>query len=154
MHVVDTHTLSIVYRLLHLAGMGILLGGALVVAIELLARHALADRRPLDDAVRYEWLFWPVLAVQVLTGTGNVGVMGSGATGAETSWGGFLAVKLLLVLAVLILSAVRTALVARLVAQPDVPLAPRGARIVGGAYVGTALGVGAVVLLAVRLAHG
>lgn len=153
MHILDTHTLSSTYRLLHLVGMAVLLGGAIHVAAQSVARASEECDGLLVAAARYEWLFWPVVALQVLTGIGNVGVKGSAVPGPATPWGTFFTIKLILVLLALALSLVRTGLVVELSGTPA-PLVRRGAKLVQLAYVGTAAVLGAIVLIAVRLAHG
>ncbi len=146
-------TLSITYRLLHLLGMGVFVGGAVGVAMAALGATA-ARTRLLDLALRYERLFWPVLAIQVLTGVGNIGVLGHSAPGPATAWGGWLALKFIAIGVVVVASLVRTFAVAWLVAEPDRVLAATGLSWFGRLYWASAALLAAVVFLAVRLAHG
>jgi putative copper export protein len=152
MHLVDPHTLAISYRLVHLAGMAALLGGALWVTLGALGADG--PSAVLVAARRYEWLFWPLLALQVLTGIGNVALSGKGSLGPETAWGGFLLGKLGAVLAVLLLALLRSLVVAHLVDGGPAPLDRTGARRLGGLYLASTLSLATVVLFAVRLAHG
>jgi len=149
----DPATLSITYRLLHLLGMGVLVGGAVVVAWSA-AGAAAAQTRLLDLAVRYERLFWPVLAIQVLTGVGNIGALGQTLPGPATAWGGWLALKFIAIGVVVVASLVRTFAVAWLVTEPDRVLVGRGQAWFGRLYWASATLLAAVVFLAVRLAHG
>ena len=154
MHPFDAHTLSIIYRLLHLVGMAILVGGAVFVAAPTVTGMPERQWRLVDAAARYEGLFWPIIALQVLTGIGNLGVLGASVPIPTSEWGTFLAIKLTLVLFALFLSLIRTGLVAQLIATPGASLLPPGARLLRSAYLGTALVLGLVVFMAVRLAHG
>jgi hypothetical protein len=132
--------------------MASLLGGASLLA---LVAHSnfLRPRRVLTIACRYEWLFWIVVAAIVLTGVGNVGLLGAAAMGPGSHWGDTLTVKLTLVVALLVLSLFRTALVVRL-ATIRQGLSRAGALLVEGAYATTAAGVAAITYYAVRMAHG
>lgn len=124
--------LHVLVRLVHTLGMGVLLGGALLVA---------ALRDPVPAARAYEWTFWGAMGVQVLTGVGNLGAVGD--PGPATTWGTIFTWKLALVLVLLAGSA------ARLLARPR--LAARGLRWAYGATAGFLALIGA---LAVVLAHG
>ena len=125
----DVH---VAVRLVHTLGMGVLLGGALVVAMA---------RDPRAAAVPYEWAFWIAMGVQVATGVGNVGALGD--PGLATRWGLTFAWKLGLVVALLLASA------ARALALPR--MGPRAMRVWYGA---TAAGIAAIGGVAVVLAHG
>lgn len=157
MHLVDPHTLELAYLLLHLVGMAVLLGGALMVALVPVGAGPASDDPAgslLGGAARYERLFWVIVALQVLTGIGNAGMLGSAMPGPATAWGGLFTVKLALVLAVLVASLVRLGVVARIIGTPGARMTERGCRLLRSLYLGTALFFGAVVLLAVRLVHG
>lgn len=176
-HIIDPNVLRITYRLLHLLGMAVLVGGAVAVAMHGSVRDdeqrgvaprdgvvaggaARAAATPIDvrtmlaAAARYERLFWPVLMVQVLTGVGNVGVMGSRAPGTGGPWGDLFGTKLLLVGVVLAASFVRTGVVALRLADPYAGLSARGARVLRIGYGATAVALGVIVLLAIGMAHG
>lgn len=153
MHAIDPHTLSVAYRLIHALGMSVLLGGAIVVAAGF-GRGAGSAAGAIHAAAWYERLFWPVIAIQVLTGVGNVGMLGASAPGPDTPWGGFFALKLGVVGVALVASTVRTGAVVQLLAQPSAVLSARQDAVLRGLYAATAVLVGVVVFLAVRLAHG
>lgn len=120
-------------RWLHVLAMATMLGGALLLA--------LARERPLAQARAYEAAFWAAAGVAVLTGVGNVGEYGEGVPVAATRWGRALGVKLALVGALLVGSALRTLVVSR-------GAAPRGA------YASTAAALAVIALVAEVLAHG
>ncbi len=125
----DVH---VAVRLVHTLGMGVLLGGAVLVA-------SLRDPAPASRA--YEWAFWVAMGVQVLTGVGNLGAVGD--PGPATTWGTLLTWKLALVLLLLVASALR------LLARPRLK-----APALRWAYGGTALLLAIIGGLAVVLAHG
>jgi len=129
--------LSLTIRAVHVAAAATLLGGAVLLA-------ALPRARAMRDAaVAYEWMFWPLLGVLVLAGVGNLGAFGSGLPAPGSAWGGRLTAKLLLVVVLLALSAVRTlALVLGC-----------GPRVLGALHTLTAALLAAVLALAEVLAH-
>lgn len=103
-------TLSLVVRFVHVLGMAVVLGGALFAWDGFRSGPAASD--PLRRATRYEWAFWGVLAAMLVTGIGNLAAVG--APPPSTTWGTVLAVKLLLVLALVVGSFLRTLVVLRL----------------------------------------
>lgn len=164
MHLIDPNVLRLSYRLLHLLGMAVLVGGAVAVAIHGAGRGGAEQRDGAGDAgdaramlyaaARYERLFWPVLAVQALTGIGNVGLMGPQAPGLGGPWSVLFGAKLLVIIVVLATSLVRTGLVAQLLAEPDRRLSDHGSRVLRIGYGASAVALSAVVLLAIGMAHG
>lgn len=94
-------------RALHVIGMALLLGGA--AGAWFVVREDLAD--PLGVALRYEWLFWGAFGVMVVTGVGNLAAVG--APGPATDWGRVFLVKILVVLAFVVGSLLRTLAVVR-----------------------------------------
>ena len=149
-------TVSVLIRWVHVAAMAVVLGGALLVwAMSLrVARLDLAEHGRLLMALaeRYERLFWLALGLLVMTGLGNLGAFGAALPAPATAWGGRLGLKLICVLVLFIFSLVRTLVVTRLGLAAESGVA-RMARLFPALYGGTALGVGAIVLLAVVLAH-
>ncbi len=150
------HLLSLAVLWVHIAAMAIILGGAVLL-------WALSCRSPSDDrsgdrpdlllfiARRYEWLFWAAMGTLVMTGVGNLGAFGAGLPGRDTAWGGTLAAKLLAVLLFVVLSLVRTFVVARLSAVRS--LAAVTDRSIQVAYAGTALFTAGIAGLGVLLAN-
>lgn len=136
--------LHLLVRTVHVLGMVALLGGS---AFAWNALRADPDSVPL---IQYEWLFWGTMGVMLVTGVGNLGALG--APGPATRWGTVLTVKLALVLALVVGSAVRTLVVERLHARDGVTPAACGP--LRRLYAATALALLAVVALAEVLAHG
>lgn len=149
-------TLSLWVRWLHVAAMALALGGALLVWGAALRPTepgpAAHGRLLLALAPGYEALFWLAVGLLVMTGVGNLGAFGVGLPVPASAWGQRLGLKLLAVLALLLFSLVRTVLVVRLAAGGEADLA-RAARLAPALYGGTAVGLGAITLLAVFLAH-
>jgi uncharacterized membrane protein len=137
--------LHLVVRLVHVLGMAALVGGSAATW------YALRTDLPhsLRLATRFEWLFWASLGLMVVTGVGNLGTLGPPAP--ETRWGTILTVKLLVVLAVGLGSAVRSLAVGRLRAR-GADAAARG--VLRRLYAATAWSLVLVVGLAEVLAHG
>jgi hypothetical protein len=140
-----SQSLHLAIRTLHVLGMALVLGGA--VGVWAAARRAVSDLRTL--ATTYEWLFWAAIGVVVLTGVGNLGALG--APGPSTRWGTTFLLKLPLVIALVVGSAIRTLALVR--ADPTVPdgaLAAWGQR----AYGLTTVVLLGLVVVAEVLAHG
>ncbi|WP_276270800.1 CopD family protein [Haloarcula litorea] len=139
---------SLAVRTLHVLAVAVLVGGtaALWYGYRSGALSTLAPART------YEWLFWGALGVVVLTGVGNLGALGP--PGPGTDWGRTLLLKLLVVLAVVLGSAVRTLAVVRTAdgsaLRPEAGHPGPFAR----AYGATAGALAALVVLAEVLAHG
>jgi hypothetical protein len=154
---IDPQVFSLLDRYVHVASMALVLGGALLLCA-LSVRPAPSQpealqRLMLFAAGRYELLFWLALGALVLTGVGNLGAFGAALPVESTAWGQKFAVKLSLVLLFVLLSLVRTLLVARLGAlrADALPALPALFRT---AYGGTLLFGLLILFLAVSLAHG
>ena len=91
-------------RTLHLAAMAVMAGGSA------LCLWALARRAPGASALLagYEWLFWGALGASVASGVGNVGSMAAALPDAGSRWGAAFAAKILIALAALPVSLLRT----------------------------------------------
>jgi putative copper export protein len=137
--------LSLAVRTLHVLTMAVLVGGTLAVWYGY-RTEAVTDP---SLARRYEWSFWAALGVLVVTGVGNLGAVG--APGPATAWGRTFLVKLVLVLAVVVGSAVRTLAVVHVT---DDPAGAVQSPVVGRLYGATTVALVAVVVLAEVLAHG
>jgi hypothetical protein len=145
--------LHVLVRLVHVAGMAVLLGGAVLAWAQL--RTGTDD--PLATAAAYEWLFWGAVGLVVLTGVGNLGAMAPAVPGPGTDWGLTFAVKLAGVVGLLAGSLVRTLAVARWRALVDGSRErPRSAsrERLPAVYAATAGYLLALVALAEVLAHG
>jgi uncharacterized membrane protein len=146
--------LGLFVRWAHVVGMAAILGGALLVWW-LTARPSRTDANSgarLEIAQRYEWIFWAAIGVQAMTGVGNLGAFGQGLPAPTTGWGLRLTVKLVVVLALALLSVPRTLVVALLMNRPA---AESGrSQVVPSLYAATVMLVLVVVGLAVWLAHG
>ncbi|MFC7019903.1 MULTISPECIES: CopD family protein [Haloarcula] len=138
--------LSLAIRTLHVLTMAVLVGGTLAVWYGY-RTEAVTD---LSLARRYEWSFWAALGVLVVTGVGNLGALG--APGPATAWGRTFLVKLVLVLAVVVGSAVRTLSVVHVTGTSSAR--PTRNRVVGRLYGATTVALVLVVVLAEVLAHG
>ena len=145
--------LGLFVRWAHVVGMAAILGGALLVWW-LTARPSRKDAGDvrLEIAQRYEWTFWAAIGVQAMTGVGNLGAFGQDLPAPGTAWGLRLTVKLVVVLALALLSLPRTLAVAVLMNRPA---AGSGrSQVVPSLYAATVMVVLVVVALAVWLAHG
>jgi hypothetical protein len=140
-------------RYLHVASATLLVGGASTILLWSAVRTAADVPAALPIAVVYEWMFWSVAGLTAATGVSNLGLKGEGLLGPDTGWGTALTVKLSTAILLLCLSVVRTHVVVRCAAAPD--LSPRRTRVVLGTLYGlsvmTLLGA---VWLGLGLAHG
>ena len=137
---------SLAIRTLHVLTMAALVGGTLAVWYG----YRTGAITGLELARRYEWAFWAALGVVVVTGVGNLGALG--APGPATDWGRILLVKLAVVLAVVVGSAVRTMAVVR---AGDAGVRDSTSGVLARRIYGvTTAALLAVVVLAEVLAHG
>lgn len=116
-------TSSTIVRTVHVFGMAIALGGA-VLARGILHRFSQsetdADAESSIAVCRtYEWLFWGAIGLVVMTGVGNLGALAPAIPATDTRWGVTFTVKLGALLAFLFLSAARTLAVARMSIEFD-----------------------------------
>ncbi|NHN58406.1 MULTISPECIES: CopD family protein [Halorussus] len=139
--------------------MALALGGATLTWWALRGDSA-ARATALEIAAGYERAFWAATGVLVMTGVGNLGSLAPYVPDRTTPWGTAFAVKLLLVLAVLALSLVRTLVVARYRRAADAADAGEATSsnsatdTLRTAYGATALALAVLVALAEVLAHG
>ena len=138
---------TLLVRWLHLLAATVAVGGS-VLTWALLR----AGRPDLDGALfvarGYEWLFWAAVGTLVATGIGNVGAFAPTLPGGR--WRTTLDLKLGLVVVVLVGSALRAILLARLRNRP----APTAGRLLQVSYGLTAAGLVVLLSLAAVLAHG
>jgi hypothetical protein len=106
-------------RYLHIASVTLLVGGASAALIASARRAGVASSAAVDAAAAYEWTFWSVVGVTVVTGVSNLGLKGDGLLPPETTWGAALSVKLAGALLLLAISVIRTDVVVRCKHAPD-----------------------------------
>lgn len=152
------NAVSFVVRWLHVSSVAFVFGGALLIFILLRLTRGQRDasaRRLLFDLMRaFEWGSWASLGVVVATGVGNLGRFGDGLPDAGSEWGREFTVKMALVVAFLLFSAVRTLAVVVAAARPeDDALSRRAERNLGGLYGATAVFVAGIAGVAIALAH-
>lgn len=148
MHLLPAHTLSFLIRWIHVISMSILLAvfpGDGPARAGQLARLA---------ARRFEFLFWLAVGLSALTGVGNLGAFGAGLPGPGTRWGVIFMLKLVLVVTFILLSLLRTLMVARLQPLDESPPGDSIAVPLRSLYAGTAAFVLVILFLAISLAHG
>jgi hypothetical protein len=141
-------------RYLHVASVALLVGGALVMCglCIVLAGDAESSVLPRITAL-YEWLFWSVIGVTVVTGVSNLGLKGEGLMPAASSWGRALTVKLSLAIVMLCLALLRSDVVIRL--RGEGAGAPARVRhVLASLYGVTVVLFLAVLWLGLGLAHG
>jgi len=137
-------------RTLHVLAMAALLGGATVLWYS----YRTGTIASLAPAKQFEWLFWGGVGVLVVTGVGNLGALGP--PGPGTDWGRTLLVKLIVVVALIGGSVVRTLLLVQASDREDASgdLSPGLRRTLSRAYGATAAVLLGIVVLAEVLAHG
>jgi uncharacterized membrane protein len=149
--------LSFLVRWLHVSSVAFVFGGALLIFILLHFASGNRDasaRRVLFDLMRaFEWGSWASLGIVVATGVGNLAQFGEGLSDPRSEWGREFTLKMVLVMAFLLFSAVRTLAVTTVASRPDESLTPKLYRRFGTLYGITAALVGAIVGVAVALAH-
>lgn len=139
---------SLAVRFGHVLGMALVLGGAVFVWFLFRDVDVRTDhRRALTAASAYERLFWAAMGLLVMTGVGNLGSLAPSIPGGD--WAVTLTAKLLLVVAVLLGSLVRSLLVVE--ARREGVAAADTLRY---SYAATVVVLGAVLVLAEVLAHG
>ena len=142
-------------RYVHVASVALLAGGAAVLCASCVApRTRGAADAVLVAALPYEWLFWSLAGVTVLTGVSNLGVKGDGLMGPATVWGKALTTKLSAALVLMALSLLRTDFVIRCSALRHADLPSRARAVLGWMYgVTVAILLGAL-WIGLGLAHG
>jgi len=145
--------MAFLVRWVHVTAVSFLFGGALLLFILfLILRRRDADRRTLLQLMQaYEWASWGAIGLVVMTGVGNLGHFGESLPARDSEWGREFTVKLGLVGAFLVFSAVRSLSVALAQLRPESRRRlPPGLQ---GMYGATALLVAAIMGVAVALAH-
>jgi uncharacterized membrane protein len=149
--------MAFLVRWLHVTSVAFVFGGALLIFILLhfvSGNRDASARRVIYDLMRaFEWGSWASLGVVIATGVGNLAHFGDGLPGARSEWGREFTLKMVLVLAFLVFSAVRTIAVATVASQPEDNPAADSQRRLGSLYGVTAALVASIVAVAVALAH-
>ena len=145
---------GLVVRWLHVLAAAIVVGGSVLTWLVLSADHDTDRVGVVAVARRYEWLFWAAVGTLVFTGVGNLGALAPTLPGGR--WRSTLDLKLGVLAALLVGSALRVCLRSRLRRerrQRD-STHPDTTRHLRLAYGVTAAGLVAVLTLAEVLAHG
>lgn len=148
--------MSFLIRYLHVTSASLLFGGAVLL---FLLCYTNRRRRPesrqvlLELMSLYEWAFWAAAGLLVMTGVGNLGSYGANLPEPDTSWGDKFIVKLLLVVAILLLSAFRTMSVAIVRLSEGAATVRNGMNTLGALYAMTAVLAMGAIGLAVMLSH-
>lgn len=153
----DQHLLSFVIRCIHVMSMAFMLGGAILCWGLSRPGAPAPDQYPrllLLVTQKYEFFFWTAIGIQIITGIGNIGAIGTGLLGPASSWGLKLTIKLFAFLLLMLLSLPRTTFNARLNPATEPAAAVVRPGLFRSLYAGTALFVAGIVVLAVALAHG
>ncbi|WP_224448563.1 CopD family protein [Haloprofundus salilacus] len=151
-----SHPTALLVRLLHVTGVGVAVGGAVLTWAA--SHRAVSTGRAdaVDGALvvaeTYEWLFWGALGAVVASGVGNLGSLGLGVSGPETAWGTTLALKLTVLAAFLAGSAARTLSVSFAAARSNADAATAGR--LRATYAVTTVVLLALVGFGEVLAHG
>jgi hypothetical protein len=141
-------------RYLHVASVALLVGGALVMCGLCLVLAGDTESSVLSRITTlYEWLFWSVIGVTVVTGISNLGLKGEGLMPAASSWGRALTVKLSLAILVLCLALLRSDVVIRL-RGAAVGGSARANHVLASLYGATVVLFLAVLWVGLGLAHG
>ena len=137
-------------RTLHVLAMAVIVGGTTVLWYS----YRSGAISSLGPARQFEWLFWGSVGVLVFTGVGNLGALGP--PGPGTDWGRTLLVKLVVVVALVGGSVVRTLLLVQASDREGTSSerSPPLRRTLSRAYGATAAVLLGVVVLAEVLAHG
>jgi hypothetical protein len=146
----DPHSTHLAIRWLHVGGMAIAFGGAVLV-LAFAIRGRTAGAAVLQIAASYEWLFWGAAGVLAMTGIGNLGAFGTSLPDPATEWGRTFQLKLVVVIALVLVSIPRTLAVAALAATAP---AERVLGVVRRLYGGTSAIFALILALAITLAHG
>jgi len=135
-------------RYTHVAAAAALIGGALLVAA---LSFTAEDHASVAAAAAYEWIFWAVVAVSVVTGVSNLGLKGDGLLGPDTGWGRALTAKLIAVVLLFLLSLARSGFVAR---SSGAGTAARRTLVIRALHGATAVLLMAILWIGLGLAHG
>ena len=142
-------------RYIHVASVALLTGGAVTLcALCVRPRGDGETAAVVLAAPVYEWMFWSLVGITVVTGVSNLGLKGDGLMAPETTWGRALTMKLAAALVLLALSLVRTDVVIRCSAAVGRGRSTRTCRVLGSLYGLTVILLLGALWLGLGLAHG
>ncbi len=153
----DQHLLSFVIRCIHVMSMAFMLGGAILCWGLSRPSDPPPEQYPrllLFVTQKYEFFFWTTIGIQIITGIGNIGAIGTGLLGTNSSWGLKLTIKLFAFLLLMLLSLPRTTFNARLNPAQEPAASIVRPTVFRALYASTSLYIAGIVVLAVSLAHG
>jgi len=146
----DPNVVHVAIRWLHVAAMAVAFGGSvLVLAVSM--RRTAESATVVQVAATYEWAFWAAVGVLAMTGIGNLGAFGISLPAPGTDWGRTFELKLMVVLALVLISVPRTLALGMLATTTS---AERSVRTMRRLYGGTSGAFALILALAVTLAHG
>lgn len=153
MVLLSTALTHLAVRWLHVLGMALALGGALLTWLLLRADARVPSATTLLVASTYERLFWGAMGLLVMTGVGNLGTLAPSVP--RGAWSATLSAKLLLVVLLVVGSLVRSLLVVE--RRRDAATARDTAAVDDAlrySYAATVALLGSVLVFAEVLAHG
>jgi hypothetical protein len=142
-------------RYIHVASVALLTGGAATLcALCARPRGEVETAGAVLAATMYEWMFWSLVGITVVTGVSNLGLKGDGLMAPETMWGRALTLKLSVVMVLLALSLVRTDFVIRCSTAAGISRSGRICMVLGSLYGLTVITLLGALWLGLGLAHG
>jgi hypothetical protein len=142
-------------RYIHVASVALLTGGAVTLcALCVRPRGDGETAAVILAAPVYEWMFWSLVGITVVTGVSNLGLKGDGLMAPETTWGRALTMKLTAALVLLALSLVRTDFVIRCSTAVSPGRSSRIRTVLGSLYGLTVILMLGALWLGLGLAHG
>jgi hypothetical protein len=142
-------------RYIHVASVALLTGGAATLcALCVRPRSEVETAGAVLVATVYEWMFWSLIGITIVTGVSNLGLKGDGLMAPETSWGRALTMKLTAAMVLLAVSLVRTDFVIRYRETASLRAPGRTRLVLGSLYGLTVVILLAALWLGLGLAHG
>jgi hypothetical protein len=143
-------------RYVHVASVALLTGGAVMLCALCVGsrRETHGGSSIVVAAPIYEWMFWSLVGITVVTGVSNLGLKGDGLMAPETIWGRALTMKVTAALVLLALSLFRTDVVIRSSAAVGLGVSDRLRIVLGALYGLTVVILLGVVWIGLGLAHG
>jgi uncharacterized membrane protein len=152
--VTASYQLWFAVRYIHIASVTLLLGGsALLCAWSLSLKQEHGAASVVQAASTFEWMFWSIAGVLVLTGVSNLGLKGDGLMPPNTSWGTALTIKLTTALILLAFSLTRSDIIIRC-RQTPLASPARAGLVLGWMYGLTVVLLLTALWIGLGLAHG